>query len=126
MADFRQGEGQTKRIHALGPTTREDGTPLEIGEIDHYLRFITYTPPGGQEGSAVEQAVALVEDANTPEYDGEFDETLDIDSQEPGLYKIWYKTVDTGGRESRGSAIYEMNILPPLAAPNPPTELDAV
>jgi len=124
MAEFRQGEGQTKRIRALGPTTRADGTPLAIDEIAHYLRHIDYMDPDGNPGAAsAPQVVTLIEDASTPEYDGEFDELIYIDSQAAGTYTIHYQTVDTGGRESDLSAPYTMVILPPLAIPNPPTNM---
>ena len=118
MATYRQGSGEVKKIKALGPVARADGVVLPISEISHYAQFISFNG-----GAAVEQAVNLIEDANTPEYDGEFDENIIIDDQVPGTYTIWYQTVDTAGRRSKDSDILTMDILAPLVAPNPPTNL---
>jgi len=115
---YRQGNGETKRVHALGPTARADGTPLAVSEISHYIRFLSF-----EGGAVLEQTVTLVDDANTPEYDGEFDEVIDIDSQTPGMYEYWYQTVDTDGRNSVDSERIQMDILIPLVSPNPPTAL---
>lgn len=116
---FYQGLGKTKRIGALGPTTRTDGTILLVSEIAHYLRFIAYN--GGPPSPP--QTVQLIEDAATSAYDGEFDEDIDIDSQAAGTYTYWYRTVDTQGRESPDSSKMTLEILPPLADPSPPTGL---
>jgi hypothetical protein len=118
METYRQGNGHTKTISALGPTEREDGTPLGVHEIKHYLRFIKF-----DNGQPISQAVQLIEDANTPEYDGSFDETIEIDDHTPGIYEYWYRTVDTDGRESLDSDILTLEILIPLVPPNPPTNL---
>ena len=95
MTTYRQGNGDTKRIRALGPTMREDGEFLAVSEISHYAQFITFN-----NGDKIESAVNLIEDASTPEYDGEFDEIIAIDDQSPGVYEYWYRTVDTDGRVS--------------------------
>jgi hypothetical protein len=121
MATYRQGLGLVHRVHALGPTTREDGTPLSPDEVSHYIRILRY-----QDSDPIEQAVQLIEDANTPEYDGEFDEAVDIDSQEPGQYAYSYRTVDKDGRESKPSEVAFLEILPPLQPPNPPTDCSFV
>jgi len=118
MATYRQGNGDTKTVKALGPTTRTDGVALAVSEISHYAQFMSFNG-----GDPVEQAVNLVEDANTPEYDGEFDEVVIIDDQTPGTYTIWYQTVDTDGRRSADSEVLTLEILAPLVAPNPPTSL---
>lgn len=120
MATFRQGTGQTKTIKAIGPTTREDGSALAVDEISHYIRYLRF-----ENGPPIEQNVQLVEDTNTPEYDGSFDEEVDIDSQTPGVYEYWYRTEDTGGRQSKNSEILTLEILVPLANPRPPTGLSA-
>lgn len=118
MATYRQGYGHTKTISALGPVAREDNTPLDKSEIAHFLRYLSY-----EGGEPVIQPVTLVEDPITTGYDGSFDEVIDIDSQTPGVYQYWYRTVDTDGRQSRDSEVLTLGILPPLALPLPPTEL---
>jgi len=118
MTSYRQGTGATKTITALGPVARTDGTPLAPSEISHYLQFISFNGTPG-----VPHAVNLVEDAATPEYDGAFDEVIDIDSQSAGVYTYWYRTVDVNGLESPDSPTLVLEILPPLAKPLPPTGL---
>jgi hypothetical protein len=115
---YRQGYGETKTMRAIGPVAREDGTALSIEEISHYARFLTFDG-----GPPLEQVVYLIEDAGTPEYDGEFDERVDIDNQTPGVYEYWYQTEDTDGRRSANSEVVSMEILAPLVAPLPPTDL---
>lgn len=113
---YRIGEGDTKVFTAMGPTQREDGTALDKTEISHYNRYLSYN--GGAE---IAQAVTLVEDAGTPEYDGQFDEVVDIDSvAEAGDYVYSYTTVDTGDRESKRSNYITLHILAPFALPLPP------
>jgi hypothetical protein len=118
MATYRIGNGETKRVRAIGPTARADGEPLAVSEISHYAQFMSYDG-----GTPVEMAVNLVEDASTPEYDGEFDEIITIDDQQAGMYEYWYQTVDTDDRRSVDSERMPLLILPPLVAPLPPTGL---
>ncbi len=118
---YRIGDGETKVFKAVGPTTREDGTPLGVDEISHYNRYLRYDSFNGEPGLEVVQPVQLIEDVNTPEYDGEFDEVVVIDDvAAEGVYTYEYTTVDTGGRESRRSDSVELIVLPPLANPLPP------
>lgn len=116
--NYIQGNGEVRLIKALGPTQRADGVPLAIDEISFYSQFMTFNG-----GPISEMAVNLVDDVNTAAYDGHFDEAIDIDTQEPGTYEYWYQTVDTGGRSSVDSEHVSMVILPPLVAPNPPTNI---
>lgn len=119
---YRIGEGDTKTFTAMGPTKREDGTALSKDEIAHYIRYLRYyDQTGSQVGNELTQAVTLVEDASTPEYDGSFDEVVDIDSVAgAGVYLYEYTTMDTGGRESARSDSVELIVLPPFALPLPP------
>ena len=123
MAEFRQGEGATKTFKALGPTTRTDGTALAISEISHYIRFVEWTDENGTVHPVEQMNVDFIEDANTPEYDGQFDEVVDIDAIGVGSYDYWYRTVDTGGRESADSERVNLVVLAPLANPSPPTSI---
>ena len=118
MTTYRQGNGEVHTVKALGPTERTDGTPLSVDEIAHYIRTLSF-----EGGLTTEQVVNLVEDVNTPEYDGSFDEQINIDDQTPGIYHYTYRTVDTGGRESVESNELILEILPPLANPAAPTVL---
>ena len=113
MTTYRQGDGLIHRIKGLAPTERADGTPLPAGEISHYAQFLQFD---GQQ-PVLESAVNLV--------NGEFDEDIDIDSATPGIYEYWYQTVDSGGRHSVDSAKATLEILLPLAPPNPPTGITA-
>ena len=108
MSIHRQGFGEIRTISAVAPTERADGTPLSAAEIERYDFYLQY------EGGAITQLpVQLV--------DGVFTEGVDIDTVGAGTYSIWYRTVDTDGRESIDSAVLALDILPPLAVPNPPT-----
>ncbi len=127
---YRQGSGETYQVKALGPMTRTDNTPLNKDEISHYRRFLRYQDNDGNNGPQLDMNVALVEDANTPEYDGAFDEQVHIDDQAIGTYTFWYRTVLNSvdgkpGLESANSEALTVVILPPFANPNPPAGLDA-
>lgn len=120
---FRIGEGEVKVFKAMGPTQREDGTPLSPDEISHYNRYLRYYDPadGRLVGEETVMRVELIEDASTPEYDGQFDEVVYIDDvATAGVYEYDYTTVDTGARESVRSEIIRMVVLPPFALPLPP------
>jgi hypothetical protein len=121
---FRQGANETKLIKAQGPTTRTDGSVLPKEDIAGFERYLSFD--GGPE---IMMTVKFVEDDVTPEYDGYFDEVIDIDSQEPGSYAYYYKTVttpETGGLVSEPSEVMILEILPPFAAPVPPYDLQVV
>lgn len=119
MATIRQGQSPSEeyRFRALGPTTRVDGTPLPISEISHYVRYVTVN------GVEESMDVALIEDASTPEYDGEFDEAVSADALAAGDYVFTYATVDSDGREGpRSPQGGTLTVLPPFPAlPNPPS-----
>lgn len=115
---YRQGKDAVRKVQALGPTEREDGTPLGVAEIDHYNRYLSFNG-----GVLLQMKVQLIENANTPEYDGAFDEVIYIDDQAAGTYVYYYTTVDKDGQESAPSESITLEILPPLAVPNPPTNL---
>jgi len=123
MTIYRQGNGSTKTFKALGPTERANGEPLAISEIANYIRFVEWTDVNGTVQPVEQMDVLLIEDVNTPEYDGEFNEIVDIDALALGNYNYWYRTVDTGGRESVDSVITSFEVRPPFAAPNPPTSI---
>lgn len=111
---YRQGGGQSHQFKGTAPTERADGTPLDPSEIDHYVRLVTRQDPVTGNWSATEHMdVQLV--------DGKFSEVVDIDALTLGTYAYWYRTVDTGGQESSDSDSLQMEVLAPLAAPNPPT-----
>jgi len=110
---YRQGEGLSHQFLGAAPTERADGTALDSSEIDHYVRLVTRKDPVTGNWSATERMdVQLV--------GGKFSEIVDIDALTPGVYAYWYHTVDTGGRESTDSDSIQMEVLAPLAAPNPP------
>lgn len=106
---IRQGHGTIHTFTGTAPTTRADGTPLGLNEISHYVR--TVTGPTGVE----EMDVMLTA--------GSFSEPLAVDVLMPGIYTITMRTVDTDGRQSVESEVVTMEILAPLAPPNPPTML---
>lgn len=108
MEQLRQGEGVTRPIGATAPTERADGTALAPGEISHYLW--TLQLQGGVKAEPI--AVDLV--------DGKFSEEFDPDQGVPGVYDLSYQTVDTGSRVSVPSSTLTIEVLAPLAAPNPP------
>ena len=119
MPTYRQGNGEIKTMKATGPDTRLDGTALERAEVAHFEFDLTFE--GGLSIAAMQGS--LSDDPATPEWDGEFSELIDIDGQEPGIYTLNYRTVDTDGRISPNSDDFIMEILPPLVAPNPPTNV---
>jgi hypothetical protein len=108
---IRQGYEHVRVITATAPTERSDGTPLDPSEISHYLWYIT----GAKTGLVAPIAVQLV--------GGAFSESFDVDAADPDTYDIYYTTVDTEGRESIPSSSLVLEILPPLAAPNPPSNV---
>lgn len=113
--EYRQGRGDVKIIKAMGPVQREDGSFLSPLAVSHYLMTVKFNG-----GSGTESAVNLVDDLDTVEYDGQFDEILVIDDHSPGTYEITYKTVDIDGLESVPSNALVITILPPFVRPNPP------
>lgn len=125
MQRFFQGNGETTRFTALGPTQRKDGSALNISDISHFIRFFEYDDGSGPV-AGTPMDVQLVDDANTPEYDGVFDEIVDVDTVGIGIYTYWYRTVDTGGRQSAESERVSIEVLPPIAAPNPPTNVSVI
>ena len=117
MPEYRQGTGIVKTVSAIGPAARSDGTPLAQNEVAYFEFDLEY-----QGGLAVDSMhVTLSDNPATPEWDGEFSETIDIDSQTPGVYTVRYRTVDIVGNKSINSADFVMDIKAPLAPPNPPT-----
>lgn len=118
MADltYRQGEGQIKTFTGTAPTARSDGTPLPAGEVDSFNLYVNYD--GNIEKIS---GVELIDDSNTPEWDGSFTKPVEIDAIGVGTYSYHMTTVDTGGRESLPSNTVTMEVLPTLMQPNPPT-----
>ena len=119
MSIHRQGNNEQRVISATGPDQRSDGTPLEKSDVSHFEFDMEY-----EGGLAVDSLpVTLSDNAETPEWDGTFSESIDIDSQTPGIYTIRYRTVDTEGNKSINSGDLSIEILSPLALPNPPANL---
>ena len=109
---LRQGTGIQRVIKADAPTERADGTPLSASEISHYNWYMDID--GG--GFNIIGAAQLV--------NGEFSDTLQVDDVSPGVYDMYYTTVDTQGLESSPSQHLIIEVLPAfLAAPNPPTNV---
>lgn len=106
---LRQGTGAVHMFTGEAPTTRTDGTPLAPEEISHYVR--TVTSALGTE----EMIVNLVA--------GAFSEPVAIDAVAADAYTYTYRTVDVNGLESVESEAVLLDILPPLAPPNPPIVL---
>lgn len=109
MDQYRKGAGFVKTIKASAPSQRTDGTPLDQNLITGYLFDMSFA--GGLQ----------VENMPVQLVNGEMTEAIHIDDYPQGVYKIRYQTT-TVGFPSGGpeSAWYEMEILPPLAPPNPP------
>lgn len=107
MALIYQGENATHIFRGTAPTTRADGTDLASNEISHYIRFVE--APNGD----VEQMDVLL-------VDGAFNEEVSADAVAVGVYTYWYRTVDTGGRQSADSITVQLDVRAPLAPPNPP------
>ena len=77
MPTFRQGTGIVKTVSAIGPKARTDGTALAQNEVAYFEMDLEY-----QGGLSVDSMhVTLSDNPATPEWDGEFSETIDIDSQ---------------------------------------------
>lgn len=110
MPQFRQGTGFVKVMSATAPTKRTDGSDLDQSLITAYLFTMEFS--GG----------LTVEDMPVQLIDGKMSEAIDIDSHEQGRYTLTYKTATVefphGGP---ASSPYVLEILPPLAPPNPPT-----
>lgn len=114
METIRQGNAFTRTVYADAPTARADGTPLALTEISHYNFYVKFndgpvSPPA---------AVQLVS--------GAFSEGIDVDAHEPGVYEIFYTTVDNQAtpQESVPSNSLILEILAPFkAAPNPPSNV---
>lgn len=111
MTTHIQGTGEQRIISATPPVARTDGATLPVEEISHYNWFM------GFDGSPPE----LV--GTTQLVNNEFTEAVDVDSTPVGLYELHYTTVDTEGRESVPSNVLVIEILPPIANPNPPTNV---
>jgi hypothetical protein len=106
--DLRQGSGLTREVVGTPPTTRTDGTPLTLGEIQGYNWYVGFN--GTQPvNTGMTQLVA-----------GAFSDSFDVDSQTPGSYTFYYTTMDVNNLESPPSNALVINILAPLALPNPP------
>lgn len=108
MKTYYQGFGFVKHIRADAPTTWADGNPLQEGDIKHFLWDMAYV--GGYK--IEDMIVELIDDPETPAWDGVFTEAIDIDSQEPGVYVLFYRTVDRFDRVSRDSEPLIIRILP--------------
>ena len=112
VEQLRQGTGLERIIHAEAPTEREDGTPLALDEIQGYGWYISFDG-ATHESIGVTQLVG-----------GAFVDVIDVDSQTPGIYDIYYTTIDNQvlPQESVPSVSLALEILAPLkAAPNPPS-----
>jgi len=107
---LRQGTGLIRTISATAPTHRVDGDPLDQTLITGYNFYMSYNA-----GPAT--LIGVTQLSN-----GVFTDDIDVDSQTPGIYDITYSTVTAnfpnGGPQSPPLSL---EILAPLAAPNPPT-----
>lgn len=110
MSIHRQGYGEQRVITAIAPTTRTNGEAFDAAtELNHYNFYIAYNgAPANLVG-----AVQLV--------GGAFTDTIDVDNVAIGVYDVQYSSVDLGGREGPLSAPATIEVLGPLAPPNPPT-----
>lgn len=113
---YRQGEGTTHTFAGQGPTTREDGTPLAENEVAGFNLHIL-DPNGDTEVISNVQLQDAVADGV---WEGSFTATVDVDAITPGVYIYYMTTVGTGGKESAPSNSVRVEVLPPLANPNPP------
>jgi hypothetical protein len=114
MNTYRQGEGLVKTFRGTAPTYRAPDVngvikPLPPGEIAGYVMFAQH------EGDSV------IENIDITLVNGAFSEPLNVDLVSPGMWKYWFRTVDTIGQESINSEVLTLEVLAPLANPNPPT-----
>ena len=118
---YRQGKGETHVVHAIFPTQRIDGADFPQSELKGFIRSVSFNG-----GTPDELPLKYTLDESTPEFDGTFDEILDIDKMQPGTYVYSYKTVDIEDNKSDSSEPVTMVVLAPLARPNPPTGLSLI
>ena len=98
-------QGEIKTVTCTPPTSREDGTPLLISEIDHMEVYITQD--AANKGEA--QIAGL-------------DCRLEVDTS--SMVGTWYVigvTVDTGGLKSVDSEAVPFTVVLTLSRPRPPT-----
>lgn len=128
MSVHYQGNGEVREIKAEMPTTREDGSPYQHNDEDYFLWFIT-------RDASISPDLPVDDPASVPGIatelvGGVFTDSVPVDDVQPGLWRIWYRTVDVvpgaapdGGDLqliSRPSEVLELDIRAPLAAPLPP------
>lgn len=91
------------------PTTREDGSPLSVDEIAHYLLLMT-APSGSSSTTTVNK---------------EFNQYVFYGLDQHGIYSLNIYTEDTGGRVSKPSVsvdVFVSNLSPPTNGRiDPPT-----
>ena len=113
---YRQGEGTTHTFSGTGPTTRADGTPLAESEVASFNLYITDST-GAVEVINDVQLLDVIDDGV---WEGTFTATVEVDAIAAGVYTYTTTTVGTSGKESTPSNAIRIEVLPPLAAPNPP------
>lgn len=113
---YRQGEGAVHHFTGEGPTARKDGVPLAQNEVAGFNLYIT------DDAGAVEVVnnVQLQDTTDDGVWNGTFTVPVDVDSITSGVYIYHMTTMGTGGKESDPSNTVRLEILPPLAPPNPP------
>lgn len=110
MKEYRQEDGVLIDFGGIAPTQRSDGTPFDAAtELKTYRRYFV-APDGGVE--TVDVAL---------EADGTFNMEVAAVAVMRGVYTTTFTSVDLDGRESIHSEEVQFAVLPPLAAPNPPS-----
>lgn len=107
-AGIEYEQGVIKQVRCIPPTTREDGTPITLAEIDHMEVYITQDMVNKGQANIANMECMLA---------------LDTGTMEPGQWYIIGVTVDTGGRKSVDSQPAPFTIILTLARPLPPVML---
>lgn len=128
MEQLQQGLGKTRPIRGDMPTTNVDGTPYAHGTEDYFLFYITNDEALIQDEARMAELVAVSPPIAAELNAGTFTNTLDVDAVEPGTWFLTYSTVNvTPDQTLEGpinrSGYLALEVLAPLSAPLPPTNL---
>ena len=127
MEQLRQGLGKTRPIHGEMPTTNVDGSPYAHGPEDFFRYYVTNDKALITDPARFDELIVVSPPIAAELSGGVFDNEFDVDAGEPGQWFITYSTVNVdNGAEIEGPinrTPLELEVLPPLVAPSPPTNL---